>query len=358
MSRRLRVGILFGGKSAEHEVSILSARNVMLALDPARFEPVLIGIDKGGRWLLQEAELLLSAEGDPRLLRLASGAAEATIVPVPSGDTNIDVVFPVLHGPLGEDGTVQGLLELADLPYVGAGVLGSAVGMDKDVMKRLLAQAGVPVAAFRTLRAAEFRRDPAAACARAAELGFPLFTKPANLGSSVGVRRVARAEDLPAALAEAFTYDVKALAEAAVTGREIECSVLGDDDPIASVPGEIVVTHRDGFYSYEAKYVDEDGAALEIPARLTPVEIAAVRALAIRAFQVLECSGMARVDFFLQPDGTLLVNEINTIPGFTAISMYPKLWEQSGIPPRELVTRLIDLALARKQRQRALKTGF
>jgi D-alanine-D-alanine ligase len=358
MSRRLRVGILFGGKSAEHEVSILSARNVMLALDPARFEPVLIGIDKGGRWLLQEAELLLSAKGDPRLLRLASGAAEATIVPVPSGEANVDVVFPVLHGPFGEDGTVQGLLELADLPYVGAGVLGSAVGMDKDVMKRLLAQAGVPVAAFRTLRAADFRRDPLATSARAAELGFPLFTKPANLGSSVGVRRVARAEDLPAALAEAFAYDVKALAEAAVTGREIECSVLGDDDPIASVPGEIVVTHRDGFYSYEAKYVDEDGAALEIPARLTPVEVAAVRALAIRAFQVLECSGMARVDFFLRPDGTLLVNEINTIPGFTAISMYPKLWEQSGIPPRELVTRLIDIALARKRRQRALKTVF
>ncbi len=367
MSRRLRVGILFGGKSAEHEVSILSARNVLVALDPDKYEPVLIGIDKGGRWLLQRADELLAAKGDPRLLRLDAGAPTVALEPRPTGGelavaaaptAHLDVVFPVLHGPMGEDGTVQGLLELADLPYVGAGVLGSAVGMDKDVMKRLLQHAGVPVARFRTLRRVDFDRDPAATAARAGELGFPLFTKPANLGSSVGVRKVRSPAEVDAALAEAFAYDVKALAEEAVVGRELECSVLGDEDPIASVAGEVVVSHADGFYSYDAKYVDEHGATITIPARLAPAEMDRVRRLAVRAFQVLEASGMARVDFFLRPDGELLVNEINTIPGFTAISMYPKMWEASGIPPRELVTRLIDLALARKARRRALKTIF
>jgi D-alanine-D-alanine ligase len=367
MSRRLRVGILFGGKSAEHEVSILSARNVLVALDPEKYEPVLIGIDKSGRWLLQRAEELLEAKGDPRLLRLNAAAPAVAIEPRPTGGelaiaaapaAHMDVVFPVLHGPMGEDGTVQGLLELCDLPYVGAGVLGSAVGMDKDVMKRLLHEAGVPVAAYRTLRKVDFERDPAAVCARAAELGFPLFTKPANLGSSVGVKRVRAAGELEAALAAAFGYDVKALAEEAVVGREIECSVLGDEDPIASVAGEVVVNHADGFYSYDAKYVDENGATITIPARLAPADMERVQRLAVRAFQVLEASGMARVDFFLRDDGELLVNEINTIPGFTAISMYPKMWEASGISARELVTRLIDLALARKARRRALKSIF
>jgi len=360
---RLRVGILFGGKSAEHEVSILSARNVLLALDPDRYEPVLIGLDRTGRWQLQSAELLLAARGDPRLLRLDAGAPSVALEPRPGGALTssgvpappLDVVFPVLHGPMGEDGTVQGLLELCDLPYVGAGVLGSAVGMDKDVMKRLLAQAGIPVARFRTLRKVDFERDPATVCRRAAELGFPLFTKPANLGSSVGVCRVAGAAGLEAALAKAFAFDVKALAEESVPGREIECSVLGDEDPIASIPGEIVVRHGDGFYSYDAKYVDESGAELHIPAQLDGAQVAAVQGLAVGAFQTLEGSGMARVDFFLRPDGELVVNELNTIPGFTAISMYPKLWEASGIPVRELVTRLIDLALARKAQRRALR---
>jgi D-alanine-D-alanine ligase len=254
------------------------------------------------------------------------------------------VVFPVLHGPMGEDGTVQGLLELAGVPYVGAGVLGSAIGMDKDVMKRLLRDAGLPIGPFVALRKSDFQRDPDAACARAAGLGFPLFTKPANLGSSVGITRVADESALTAALAHAFEYDVKALAEAGIAGREVECSVLGGDDPVASLPGEIVVRHADRFYSYDAKYMDENGAELRIPAALSPEQTAEVQRLAIASFRALECHGLARVDFFLRDDGSLLVNEINTLPGFTAVSMYPKLWEASGIGIGELVKRLIDLA--------------
>ncbi len=363
---RIRVGILFGGRSAEHEVSILSARNVLAALDRNRFEPVLIGIEKNGRWLVQREPQLLESARDPRLVRLNGHGPAVALEPRPTGGEltsaegplRVDVIFPVLHGPMGEDGTVQGLLELADVPYVGAGVLGSALGMDKDAMKRLLRDAKVPVTDFRTIRKSDFERAPDAACALAAEVGFPLFTKPANLGSSVGVRKVSSRGELKAALAHAFEFDLKALAEAGAFGREIECSVLGNDEPIASVPGEIVVKHPDGFYSYEAKYVDESGAELSIPAKLEPAQVKEVQALAVRAFQVLDCCGLARVDFFLRKDGVLLVNEINTIPGFTRISMYPKLWEASGIGQTELVGRLIDLALERHKRRRALKTSY
>jgi D-alanine-D-alanine ligase len=367
---RIRVGILFGGKSAEHEVSILSARNVLAALDRSRFEPVLIGIDHDGRWLLQPERLLIEAVKDPRCVHLDAKAAAVALEPcrdgraelVPTGDSDaqgpgpIDVVFPVLHGPMGEDGTMQGLLELTDVAYVGAGVLGSAVGMDKDVMKRLLRDGGVPVASFRTLRKHEFERDRVGTCARAAELGFPLFTKPANLGSSIGIRKVPGPDALEAALAHAFEFDIKALAEEAVVGREVECSVLGNEEPIASLPGEIAVDHRDGFYSYDAKYVDESGARLQIPARLDAAATRAVQELAIKAFRVLECRGLARVDFFYTPEGRLLVNEINTLPGFTAISMYPKMWEATGVGQTELISRLIDLALDHKSRTRRLKT--
>jgi D-alanine-D-alanine ligase len=378
---RIRVAILFGGRSAEHEVSLLSARNVVAALDRSRFEPILVGIDKAGAWRLQDERALLESSRDPRLVKLDSAVPFVSLASAPISEsappllsspassvtsclrgesslTVVDVVFPVLHGPMGEDGTVQGLLELAGLPYVGAGVLGSAVGMDKDVMKRLLRDAGLPVTPFRTIRKADFARAPATACALAAEVGFPQFTKPANLGSSVGVCRVASADRLHAALAHAFDFDTKALAEAAVDGREIECSVLGNDAPIASVPGEIIVHHKDGFYSYDAKYIDENGAALEIPAKLTPAQVGAVQSLAVRAFQVLECSGLARVDLFLRrSDGAFIVNEINTLPGFTAISMYPKLWEASGIGPRELVSRLIDLAIERHANRQKLKVS-
>ncbi len=362
---RIRVGILFGGRSAEHEVSILSARNIVAALDRNRFDPVLVGIDKSGRWLMQDEVALLESARDPRLVRVDTRASPVAIEPrprtgdgaYPEGALQVDVAFPVLHGPLGEDGTVQGLLELADIPYVGAGVLGSALGMDKHLMKRVLRDAGVPMTDFRAVTKRHFERDPADACRLAAEVGFPLFTKPANLGSSVGVRRVADAAGLSAALAHAFEFDLKAIAEAAVVGREIECAVLGNDEPIASVPGEIVVRHADGFYSYEAKYVD-DGAELRIPAVLAPAQAELVQQTAIRTFQALDCAGMGRVDFFLRSDGELLVNEINTIPGFTRISMYPKLWEASGIGQTELVSRLIDLALERHGRKRRLKSSY
>jgi D-alanine-D-alanine ligase len=379
-SDKTRVIILFGGRSAEHEVSLLSARNVYLALDRTRFQPLLIGIDKQGCWRIEPEATLLGARGDPRHLRLRGAGAE---VPVPvrpdlpdpdessrslssrgDGDGALailrrdDVVFPVLHGTYGEDGTVQGLLELADVAYVGAGPLGSGIGMDKDVTKRLLAQAGIPVVPWRLVTAAALRKDPAGVQARVAELGFPLFVKPANAGSSVGVSKVKTAADLPAALAQALSFDAKALAEAAVDAREIECAVLGNDDPQAAVPGEIEVTHKDGFYSYDAKYVDPDGSHIRIPAQIPAETAARVRALSVETFRTLELAGMARVDFFLdRQSGALYVNEVNTIPGFTAISMYPKMWEAAGLSIEQLVSKLVDLAIERRQARRALKTS-
>jgi len=360
---KIRVVVLFGGRSAEHEVSILSARNVLLALDRERFEPVLVAIDKHGRWRHEPESTLLDASGDPRKLFLRGKGAELT-VPVhpqrsPAGAalTSEDVVFSFLHGTYGEDGTAQGLLDLADVAFVGAGTLGSAIGMDKDVTKRLLSHAGVPVVPWRLVTAADVATKPEAVEARVSELGYPLFVKPANAGSSVGVSKVKTPAELLAALRVAVSYDRKVLVEAAVDAREIECAVLGNDYPEASVPGEIVVHHRDGFYSYAAKYVDADGSEWQIPARIPDVTAARVRILAVETFRVLELAGMARVDFFLDRDSNdLYVNEVNTIPGFTAISMYPKMWEHSGLPARELVSRLIDLAIERRQQRRALKT--
>ena len=377
---KTRVVILFGGRSAEHEISILSARNILGAIDRTRFQPVLIGIDKDGRWRPQPERLLAGAVGDPRRLALDETAAPQAPFVVPSvapeptaavagaagappgieqalhGD---DVVFPILHGTYGEDGTVQGLLELADVAYVGAGVLGSAVGMDKDVTKRLLRDAGIPVVDFRVITAAEHRADPSLAPARAQALGFPLFVKPANAGSSVGVSKVRAPADLPAAIAAALAFDRKVLLERAVDAREIECAVLGNDAPIASVPCEIIVHHRDGFYSYDAKYVDADGAAWKIPADIAPDTQRRVQELAVATFRALELGGMARVDFFLdRATGALAVNEVNTIPGFTAASMYPKMWEASGLPPQQLVSRLIDLAIERRDARRALATSL
>jgi D-alanine-D-alanine ligase len=353
---KIRVGILFGGRSAEHEISILSARNVLSAMDRSRFEPILIGIDKSGRWLVQDEKRLLDSGRDPRDARIENGLPAripSPLTPETSADGCIDVVFPVMHGPHGEDGTMQGLLEEAGIPYVGAGVLGSAIGMDKDVMKRLLRDADLPVADFRSARRHEFDADPARVCARFAGLGFPLFTKPANAGSSIGIRKVAESGQLEDAVRHALEFDSKAIAEAAVTGREIELAVLGSAPATVSVPGEVIVEHEDGFYSYDAKYIDEHGARLELPARLSEKLTEQAQALALRAFEALECESMARVDLFLQPTGEFLVNEINTIPGFTAISMFPKLWELSGITPTELVTRLIELALDRASHSRA-----
>ena len=370
--KKTRVIILFGGRSAEHEVSLLSARNVFLALDRSRFEPVLVGIDKQGHWRIEPEQTLLNATGDPRMLKLVAAGRELTVPVHPeSAVTAIaavadetrpvlasdDVVFPVLHGTYGEDGTVQGLLELADVAYVGPGHLGSAIGMDKDVAKRLLAQAGIPVAPWRMVTAHAMKHDPTACLARAGELGFPAFVKPANAGSSVGVSKVKNAGELGPAVRAALSYDTKVLVEAAVNAREIECAVLGNDEAIASVPAEIVVHHKDGFYSYDAKYVDADGADAKIPADLPPELTARVRGLAVETFRALELAGMARVDFFLDRDrNELCVNEVNTIPGFTAISMYPRMWEASGVPMQELVSRLFDLAVERRASRRALKT--
>ena len=358
---KIRVGILFGGQSAEHEISILSARNVLAALDPDRFEPVLIGIDQAGRWLRQDPAKLLASTRDPRLAKIqeTQPAPMTALIPVQGqgGEVSggIDVVFPVLHGTLGEDGAMQGLLEVAGIPYVGAGVLGSSIGMDKDVMKRLLRDADIPVADFVTLRRSKFDADPAAALAAVVKLGFPLFTKPANAGSSVGVRKVKSAAELEAAIRFAFEFDTKVICEQGVVGREIELAVLAGQPPVVSVAGEIVVQHKDGFYSYDAKYLDESGARLELPAKMSADELQRAQVMALKTFEVLECDGLARVDLFLKADGTLLVNEINTLPGFTAISMYPKLMELSGIKPVELVSRLIDRAIERGRQRAAIK---
>ena len=362
---KLRVGIVFGGQSVEHEISILSARNVLAALDRSRFEPILIGIDKSGRWLTQDPEKLLASAQDPRLVSVAPGIPIQLAAPLTartiSALTNtapVDVLFPVLHGTFGEDGSIQGLFEVAGIPYVGAGVLGSAIGMDKDVMKRLLRDAGIPCAAFRTIRRSHFDANPEAACAELASLGFPLFIKPVSSGSSVGIRKVADSAALAPAVGQAFQFDNKVIAEVAIAGREIELAVLGGSPPAVTVAGEIIVRHRDGFYSYDAKYIDAEAARIEIPAPITAAEQSQAQLLALRAFEVLECDGMARVDLFLQLDGKLLINEINTIPGFTDISMYPKLWAASGVSATDLITRLIELALTRGERRTQIRHSF
>lgn len=375
---RRRVAVIYGGRSAEHEISLLSARFVVESLDRARYEPVLVGIDELGRWRLQSEAALLSQPRDPRevaldptgaLVRLEAhplreGAASpgalarGRLVLDDGAALEIDAVFPVLHGPFGEDGCVQGLFALADVPFVGAGVLGSAVGMDKDVMKRLLREAGLPIVPHRTLRARAWARDRDAVLASLAELGLPCFVKPANLGSSVGISKVEEAASLARALDEAFSYDEKVVVERGVAGvRELECAVLGGDPPRASIVGEIVVDHPDGFYSYAAKYVDEQGATTLVPARLEPEEQCRVQQLALACFEALECEGLARIDFFRAESGELYLNEINTLPGFTAISMYPKLWGASGVGGQELVERLLELAFERAERRARLRTA-
>jgi D-alanine-D-alanine ligase len=369
--KRINVAILFGGKSAEHEVSLQSAKNVLEAIDKETYNPILIGIDKAGRWLLSDESTFLINESDPKLIALNKSSEAVTFAPESNGALSslagaagnglpvaadapaIDVAFPILHGPMGEDGTVQGLLKLANIPFVGAGVLGSAVGMDKDVMKRLLRDAGIPIANFVALRSHD-ARPPFGEVAEA--LGLPFFVKPANMGSSVGVRKVGSEAEYGPALDEAFSFDLKILIEEFVEGREIECAVLGNEEPIASGVGEIRSTHE--FYSYEAKYIDENGAALDIPADLDGETTDKARALAVETFKVLCCEGLGRVDMFLKKDGTILVNEINTIPGFTRISMYPKLWEAAGVSYADLIDRLIRLAIARFDKEKRLKTSY
>lgn len=359
---KLRVGIIFGGRSAEHEVSLQSARNIVDALDRSRFEPVLIGIDKQGHWHLNDTSNFLINQENPALIALNQSNRELAVVPgKASGQLvetcgrellgHVDVIFPIVHGTLGEDGCLQGLLRMADLPFVGSDVLGSAVCMDKDISKRLLRDAGLAVTPFVTLtRANRGRHDFAQV--RAA-LGLPLFVKPANQGSSVGVSKVEDEAQYQAAVELALGFDHKVLVESAVRGREIECAVLGNDQPIASGCGEIVV--GSGFYSYDSKYIDEQAAQVVVPAAIGHEASERIRALAIEAFQVLGCSGLARVDVFLTDSGQVLINEINSLPGFTRISMYPKLWQAAGMSYSELVSRLIELALQRHGERQALK---
>jgi D-alanine-D-alanine ligase len=358
VTSKIRVAVLYGGRSAEHEVSVVSARGVMAALDRSKYEVVPIAITKSGRWMLPDRtpEELdapkgslpgTGEEGTGVALTREGGAAELTQVGGSGAAAGtVDVVFPVLHGPYGEDGTVQGMLELAGVPYVGAGVLASAIGMDKEVQKQLFRSRGLPVGPYLHVHAEDWQRGADSVLELASEeIGFPAFTKPASLGSSIGVSKCRTVEDLRAGLDLALKHDRKALVEKAITGRELECAVLGNDDPEASVVGEIVPAHE--FYDFEAKYIEE-GSVLRIPAPI-PDEISEeIRRLAIEAFRAIDCAGMARVDFFYdEGTGGVFVNEINTIPGFTPISMYPKLWEATGIPYEKLIDRLIELALER-----------
>ena len=389
--KKLRVGILFGGRSGEHEISLLSAASVMEAIDKNKYEVVPIGITKEGRWVTSlHAENLLKGKssgqhlraGDPQATSSAAvlAAGDSIIVPpVPAaGDlvpfesdapanpgparnrgpeaVQVDVIFPVLHGTFGEDGTIQGLLELADIAYVGAGVLGSAAGMDKDVMKRLFAQAGLPIVKHLTVMRRDWDAEPKQ-IRREIErkLRYPVFVKPANLGSSVGISKVHSAAELSAAMDEAARYDRKIIVEQGVGGkkqkaRELECSVLGNDDPLASVVGEIIPGRE--FYDYEAKYLEE-GSELLIPAHLTKSQMKSVQEMAIGAFKVTDCAGLARVDFLMDPQTKkIYLNEINTMPGFTAISMYPKMWAASGMSYPALIDRLIQLGLERQEEKK------
>jgi D-alanine-D-alanine ligase len=361
--KRLRIGVLFGGRSGEHEVSLISAASVIQALDPERYEVVPIGITKDGRWLAGTAAHKMLPPVLNEVLRsgdrvmLSADPNVAALVPVSDSRPDVlrvDVVFPVLHGTFGEDGTVQGLLDLAGLPYVGSGVLGSAVGMDKDMQKRLFLQAKLPVGDFLAIGRAEWEQSRSKVLrAIQKKFRFPVFVKPATLGSSVGMTKAHSARELAAAMDFAGEFAQKILVERAIKGREIELSVLGNENPKASIPGEIV-PHRE-FYDYTAKYLEE-GTRLLIPAKLTRAQVKRFQDYAVRAFRSLECLGMARVDFFLEHrTGRILLNEINTIPGFTSISMYPKLWEASGLSYRELLDRLIELALAQHHEKQRTK---
>ncbi len=363
MDKKIRVGIIFGGKSAEHEVALQSAKNVIDAINKEKYEITLIGIDKEGRWQLNDRSHYLLNEQNPKLISLNKTENEVALIP---GDNKfldtfgnrkletLDVIFPIIHGTNGEDGTIQGMLKLAGIPFVGADVLGSAIGMDKDVAKRLLKEAGIPIADFVTVK--KYELDKLDFEMVEEKLKYPMFIKPANAGSSVGVSKASNRKELVEGLEKAFLYDYKVLVEEFIKGREVECAILGNENPIASAIGEIIPTHD--FYSYEAKYIDEKGALLEIPAKIDSEVVKKLQEIAIETYKTLCCEGMARVDFFLTEDGKAIINEINTIPGFTKISMYPKLWEVSGLSYEKLIDRLIELAIERNERNSKLKNSF
>ncbi len=351
---KIRVGVVFGGRSCEHEVSVLSAKNVIEALDKEKYEPVLISIDKDGAWHLRDALEDLSSQESVAIIPQKEGSGLINLSSPPELSSPVEVVFPVLHGPLGEDGTIQGLFKMADVPFVGAGVLGSAIGMDKDVMKRLLRDAGIPTGNFLVIQSHKKEKYSYEQCVNL--LGVPLFIKPANAGSSVGISKVHSKEEFAFAIQEAFLYDKKVLVEEFIQGREIECAVLGNEKPVASLPGEVIPKHE--FYSYEAKYLDENGYVLEVPASLDKGVVKKIQEMAVEVFQVLCCEGMGRVDFFLTEEGMLFVNEINTIPGFTQISMYPKMWEASGLSYSGLLDKLIELALEKSHLEKQVQTSY
>lgn len=362
--RKIRVGVLFGGKSSEHEVSLLSAKSVIDALDKEKYEPVLIGIDKTGAWHERDASAYLECADNPQEIQLQGSKGSIAIVPKEevgalinmssNAQAEVDVVFPVLHGKYGEDGTVQGLLRMLDIPFVGCDVLSSAACMDKDVTKRLLREAGLPTSRFIAIKKHEKEKFSFEELVE--ELGLPFFVKPACSGSSVGISKVKKKEDFLPAIEAAFLHDRKILIEEFIKGREIECAVLGGDYPVASLPGELIVHHE--FYSYEAKYLDEKGASFAIPVLLGPELQTRLQKMAVQSFEALCCEGMARVDFFLSDNGELFINEINTIPGFTKISMYPKLWQASGLSYRDLLDRLIQCAFERREKESLLQTAY
>jgi D-alanine-D-alanine ligase len=348
--------ILCGGRTGEHEVSLQSAKNIIEAVDKEKYEVVIVGIDKSGKWFLFDNKNFLENPDDPKKIKLKNIGkgvvlANGELINLENGniETGVDVVFPVLHGTFGEDGTMQGLLKINNLPFVGPSVLGSSVGMDKDVAKRLLRDAGIPIADFLVFRVNQKNKIDFKEIE--SKLGLPFFIKPANAGSSVGVSKIKEKKEFQEAVEEAFKFDNKILIEENVLGRELECAVLGNEEVQASVIGE-VLPQKD-FYSYEAKYIDESGAILEMPAKITEKESEKIKELAIKTFKLLECEGMARADFFLTKD-RLIVNEINTIPGFTKNSMYPKLFELSGIKYTDLISKLIDLAEERFDRESKL----
>lgn len=363
MSRKIKVGLIFGGRSAEHEVSIQSAKNVYEALDKKKYDPILIGIDRTGAWHIQESKIFsLKAYSEEvkstatSKLSVIPGAQRNEIITTEKNSLSesIDVAIPILHGTYGEDGTIQGMLKLLNIPFVGAGVLSSAVGMDKEVMKKLLKAEGLPICKYMTITESE-KNDITFEMVEEV-LGSPFFVKPANMGSSVGVSKVKNQKQFSKALEDSFAYDTKVLIEEYVPCDEIEVSVLGNDAPLTSVPGRIIPSHE--YYSYEAKYIDENGAKLEIPAKISEDESAKVQDLAVRTYKALYCEGMGRVDFFMHKETReIFVNEINTIPGFTKISMYPQLWKASGMSYTELIDRLIELAIERHDKELKLKTS-
>ena len=372
MSRKIRVAVLYGGRSGEHEVALQSGASVIYHLDKEKFEVVAIGVDKNGKWHLappqqlqnktkslpvfkDEAEVWLPAHTEASEHGLLSLGTEKK-------SAAFDVLFPVMHGTMGEDGTIQGLFELADVAYVGCGVLASAVGMDKDVAKKLVSMAGVPVAPYLSVKQGEWSLNTVHYKDLVQkEIGYPCFVKPSNSGSSVGIHKVKKPEDLGKSIDDAFRYDTKVLIETAVNAREIELSVLENKNygmpPRVSVAGEVIPQHE--FYSYEAKYLDDNGASLKIPSELTSEQLKEAQKIARDVFAALECEGMARVDLFLDKNnGKFYFNEINTIPGFTSISMYPKMWEASGLKYKDLLTELIELAIARHERRKKIIRDF